>query len=120
MSDQILEQFKKTLISFLDELISQFSNDSELIFMRIMVKDQISTKKLMNHFLLKLVEGREKIKERNDEIFKSDFFTFGKINGLKRIKQMWIRNEIHKDDKETIWTWLDVIVILCDKYTKND
>lgn len=118
MSEQILKQFKTTLISFLDELISQFPHDSELILLRIMVKDQMPIKKLMDHFLLKLIDGRQNIKDRNDDIFKTDFFTFGAVNGLKKIKRMWIRDEIDKDDKETIWSWLDAIVFLCDKYSK--
>ena len=49
MSDiQILIQFKKSIISFIDELIEAFPTEPDLIILRIFIKDQISIENVIN------------------------------------------------------------------------
>ena len=49
--NSILQQFKDNLVSFLDELIDVFPSESELILLRIFIKDQIPTEDILNKFI---------------------------------------------------------------------
>ena len=123
MSDkqQILKTFKSTLISFIDELISQYPNDSELILIRIFLKDQIPIQSIMNEFLLKLNTYKPMIEKKDDAVFEDDdFLTFGQQSGLTNLKKLWKANNIDDEDKDIIWEWLNSFVFLCEKYQKID
>jgi len=114
---QILNTFKTTLISFVDELIGQFPRDAELILIRIFLKSNKSMVDVMNEFLLKLSKHKELIRSRNDELFQiDDFLTFGKLKGLSTLKRNWVMNNIDDDDKQVIWEWLNSFVFICEKY----
>ena len=47
----ILNEFKKGLISFFDELIEQFPEHGDLVVIRILLKDQLPVTQIMNHFI---------------------------------------------------------------------
>ena len=70
MTDQILIQFKNSLVSFLDELIELFPQEPELIILRIFTKDQIPIEDIMNKFIYAI---------NKKYILK---FKFGIFNGL--------------------------------------
>lgn len=117
----ILDQFKKQLISFFDELISQFPEAPELVILRILFKDQIHIEEVMNRFVYKLVLVREQIKNRDDAFFLEDntFFSFTSKENVNSLKKLWRSNKMDNEDKLTVWKWMDSFVFLADKYAKN-
>lgn len=115
----VLTQFKKTLISFLDELISQFPNEPDFVIVRIIVKDQIDINDVMKIMKVKLESCKDMITKRDEEFFLqndslfSDLLSKDKTNHFKRI---WRSESLDDDDKTVIWQWVDSFVILSDKY----
>jgi len=118
---QLLKTFKTTLILFIDELIGQFPKDSELILMRIFLKDQIPIKEVMDIFLIKMNKFKPMIENKDDSIFReSDFLSFGDQAGFTNLKKQWLANNIDDEDKAVIWEWLNSFIFLCEKYQKLD
>lgn len=123
MTDQILIQFKNSLVSFLDELIELFPQEPELIILRIFTKDQIPIEDIMNKFIYAInkndKEYKKYISDRNEIFFlESDVFeTISKIKSLN-FKKLWRSENLDNDDKETVWRWIDSFVVLSDRYSK--
>lgn len=117
---KILKQFKKSLIDFMDELISQLPEQSDLILARIFLKDQVPIKEVMDWFIEQLQDVREQIKERDEQYFMSNQSIFNKIsqNKVNNFKTLW-RGYLDDETKDTIWKWLDSFVFLADKYIKT-
>jgi hypothetical protein len=117
----ILDQFKKQLISFFDELISQFPEAAELVILRILFKDQIPIEEVMKRFVHKLVVVRDLIKNRDDSFFleNNTFFSFTSKENITSLKKLWRSNKMDDEDKLTVWKWMDSFVYLADKYAKN-
>lgn len=116
----ILNQFKQHLISFLDELISQFPEEPDLIILRIFFNDQIPIKNVVETFAHKLLTVREMISKRDENFFLEHNAIFDTLNKDKvnHFKRLWRSGRLDKEDKEVVWRWIDSFVILTDKYQK--
>jgi hypothetical protein len=117
---QVLQQFKNQLITFFDELISQFPSEPDLIIIRIFLKDQVSIKDVLIFFVHKLLTVRDMIKERKEEFFLDNNSLFqslskGKVNHFKKL---WMSGRLDDEDKAVVWKWVDSFVFLADKYQK--
>jgi hypothetical protein len=124
---QQIKEFKNNIITFFDELIDQFPDLGELVIMRIFLKDQICIKDVieMTGFQLNKNQGiiRKMIKDRNEEFFleENNFFDVlseNKKNNFLKFSSIWRSKRLDKEDKETIWKWIDSFVFLTDKYNK--
>ena len=111
-------KFKEQLVSFLDELIDQFPFQTEFIIMRIFIKDQINIHDILTQFIKDVLPLRELIKERDEKFFLStDIVCYPKKP--KFFRDFWFSDLLDKDDKETIWRWMDVFVLLAQNYNKK-
>ncbi len=123
---QILQQFKKQLISFFDELISQFPEEPDLVLIRIFLNDQMPIKDVMDVFIRKInkpAEGdgftiREMIKNRNESFFVENNSVFQEISKMKvnHFKKLWMSGRLDVEDKKIVWKWVDSFLYLSDKY----
>jgi len=121
-SSEILCEFKKNLITFIDELIGQFPSEIDFIFIRIYLKDQIPIEKIMDIFLTTILKDDQKIKkmarERNEAFFLDNVFdSFGK-DKVDNFKKLWRSGRLDKADKKIVWSWFDTFIYLADKYNK--
>ena len=121
---EILTEFKKNLICFMDELIEQFPTEGDLIMLRIFIKDQAIIADVINNFTHKINtnnnELRKMIKDRNENFFLNhSMFDLASKNKINHFKKIWRSGCLDKEDKETIWNWVDSFVYLSDKYEKN-
>ena len=70
---RILSQFKTSLISFIDELIVMFPNESDFIIARIFINDQVPIEDVINAFSEKIYANnnllKKMIKERDESFF---------------------------------------------------
>jgi hypothetical protein len=120
---EILTEFKTQLLSFFDELISQFPRQGDLVIIRIFLANQIPIVEAMEIFIQRLntnnQELKKMIKERNELFFLEHnlFDNLGK-DKVMNFKQLWISDNLDKQDKEVIWKWVDTFVYLSDKYAK--
>jgi hypothetical protein len=129
---QVLKEFKNNLISFFDELIDQFPEMGDLVMVRIFLKDQISTKDVIEIFSFQINKNEQQIrkiiKERNEQFFleENNFFDSitntsindGTKNKVSKFQNIWRSNRLDAEDKETIWKWIESFVYLTDKYNK--
>lgn len=119
-TEEILKEFKKTLISFFDELIEQFPSEGSLIFLRIYLNDQICIKEVMDNFIVKINKNNEEllniIENRNDIYFlENNVFEINKQT-FNKLKKIWCTG-LDKEDKNLIWKWIDSFVYFAKKYS---
>jgi len=118
---EILQELKKQLIIFFDELISQFPEEGDLIVMRLFLTNQIPIKDIMDNFILKINMDNQKlrnmIKTRNETFFlEHDIFEQLDQQKVSHFKRIWRSGNLDEDDKDTIWCWIDTFIKLADMY----
>jgi len=122
---EILKEFRKHLVSFLDELIEQFPQEGDIVVFRLFVTNQMPIKTYLDKFCLELnnnnFSSRQKIAERDDKYFldipiSNDTENFFRLPYLRKL---WTSPNLDFDDKEVIWKWLDLFVKLADKYQET-
>ena len=122
-TEQILSEFKTSLITFFDELIEQFPEEPDLIIIRIFFNDQIPVKDVMDLFNFKInTENqllKKMVKDRNEKFFLEHniFDALGK-DQVNHFKKLWRSGRLDDDDKAVVWKWIDSFVYLGDKYMK--
>jgi len=137
---RILSQFKTSLISFIDELIVMFPNESDFIIARIFINDQVPIEDVINAFSEKIYANnnllKKMIKERDESFFlKNNVFSYfgdDKVNKFKDIcpldiienkvnkfKDIWVSDTLEESDKITMWKWVDIFVILADRFNNK-
>ena len=121
---EILRKFKDTIISFLDELISQFPIEADLVIFRIFLKDRVPIVEVINYFVSKILPLKNMVKNRDEDFFLNHCnlmedinkqSTKGKINNFKKL---WRSPTLDDDDKEVVWQWFDIFITLSEKYQK--
>lgn len=124
---EILNEFKRQMIAFLDELVEQFPEQGDLVFARLYLSTQIDPCDIMAPFLLYINgnngELRKMVKARNEAFFLEhslldslDPTQRSKANHFKRI---WRSGQLDDDDKDIIWSWIDTFIYLGDTYEKS-
>ena len=121
---EIENQFKNALISFLDELISQFPQEGDLVIFRIFLKDRMPITNILNFFVHKIVPLKQMIVDRNEDFFMNHCNLFDAINPdkkdkLNHFKKLWRSGSLDDDDKRVVWEWFDSFVFLSEKYQKS-
>lgn len=122
---EILKQFKKTLISFLDELIDQFPKEADLVIFRIFLKDRVPIVNVMNYFMHKILPLKNMVTERNEDFFMNhcslfeDFQNQQNKEKINHFKKLWRSSSLDKEDKRVVWDWFDSFIFLTEKYQKS-
>lgn len=121
---EILKQFKNALISFLDELISQFPSEGDLVIFRIFLKDRVPIENVINYFVLKILPLKKMVQERDEDFFLNKCTLFESIQSpdkkgkVNRFKKLWRSPLLDNDDKRVVWEWFDSFIYLSEKYQK--
>lgn len=121
--NDVLREFKKSIIAFIDELITQFPNEGDLVIARIFLNDQIPIRDVMLIFNQKINQDngklRQMIKDRNEAFFlEHDIFDFVGKNKANHFKRLWRSGQLDDDDKHVVWKWIDSFVYLADRFIK--
>lgn len=122
---EILKKFKDTVISFLDELISQFPQEADLVIFRIFLKDRVPIVDVINYFVRKVLPLKNMVKNRNEDFFLNHCTLMEDINNQKtkgrvnHFKKLWRSETLDDEDKEVMWQWFDTFITLSEKYQKN-
>ena len=121
---RILNVFRGSILSFLDELIDQFPNEVNLVIAKVFLKDTIPIEMTMNKFIEKLEKNnfqlKRMVKKRDDDfflendIFSIDSYSVGKTS-VNHFRNIW-QSEIDDDDRSIIWDWIDNFIKISDKY----
>jgi len=121
---RVLAEFKSSLITFFDELITQFPSEPDLVIARIFLNDQVSIKDVMDQFILKMntEEGllKKMVKDRNENFFlEHNIFDYLGKDRVNNFKRLWRSGNLDEEDKEVVWKWIDSFIYLGDKYVKS-
>lgn len=114
--DRIINEFKKQITIFCDELIEQFPEEGDLVIMRIFLIDQVQIEDILKFFTKKLESLREMITERNESFFLENDILYEQLdsNKVSYFKKLW--PNLDQEDRDVVWKWFDLFVILSDKF----
>lgn len=115
----LLQQLKNNISEFLNELISSFQNESNLVKMRLFV-DNIPHDLLMEGCIKFIYPWKEMISKKDETFFleKDDIFSKFDKSDVNHFKELWLSEEMTPDDKKVIWSWFKRIVSKVEKYVK--
>ena len=124
---QLLNEFKTQIIKFLDELIDQFpENCAEFVIIRIFVKDQIPLADVLGRFIAEVLPYKKIIKKRDSAFFLESRVIYDAVGGsqagsdnVNQLKKLWESKRLDDDDRETIWKWMDLFILLAERYFKK-
>ena len=113
------------MINFLDELVDQFPSEGDFIIIRIFLKDKIPVQDIMNNFITNVLPHKEKIQKKDEKFFvdgganlyNNVYKSYGKTK-VDLFKKLWKSEQLDKEDREIIWKWINLFVILSEKYMK--
>lgn len=120
---RILEEFKKCLIMFLDEFITQFPTNSELVKARIYLCNQIKIKNVLESFIFKINTQNSILKKMikdHDENFFLEYNLlecFGYNNEMNSFRKIWRTGNLDTENKNIVWKWLDSFLFFAEKYS---
>lgn len=116
---QILTAFKTSAKSFLDELISTFPNEQDLVLLRVLLtSDSVPITELVNHFIHKVLPQKQLIEARDESFFTKNPSLFGSFSSKDTLRNLWTSGRLSRDNKEVIWQWFDLFVKLSEKCVK--
>lgn len=120
---EVLIQFKSGLITFIDELINQFPEETDFVLLRIYLKNQYPIEKVMNMFIMKILPLKEMVVQRNENFFLNhchilDISTTNDEKKVNHFKKLWRADRLDDDDKQIVWKWFDSFIFLTEKYQK--
>ncbi len=119
MTELILKEFKNNIIDFLDELIEQFPEETDIVIGRIYIKDRISADELMSNFIKSLVPFRQRIVDEDDIFFMENagsLFSSSNSSRVNHFKVIWKSSKLQQDDRKVIWSWFKAFLHLADKF----
>jgi len=119
----LIKEFKTQLVTFLDELIDQFPNEGDLILIRIFIKDQIPMADVLGRYQRDILPYEHKVKNRDEKFFLEHELLYAKTpigsEKVNHFKELWTKNIIDKNDKDTVWRWMDVFNLIARKYVNH-
>ena len=113
---EVLKLFKLNMIEFLDQLIEQFDQEGDLIVMRFFISEQIPLEDLMNRFISYIYPLKDMILKRNEKFFLERDDIFGSSPADKVIHFKELYKNMDTDDRDTLWSWFDRFISICEKY----
>jgi len=123
---EVLIEFKKNLVMFLDELIESFPQEGDLIVFRIFINDQAPIKDVVDAFNYNINKDdqnlRRMVKDKNEHFFlENDPFNLANETqeSVNHFKTLWRSGKLDKEDKNVIWRWITTFVYLGDKFAQS-
>jgi hypothetical protein len=110
------------MIEFLDELIEQFPKEAQLILARLYLSTQVGEEDLMKAFITEVLPLKNVIEIRDEKFFlESNANVLQKCDSsiLDHFRLLWKSSALDDDDKEVIWKWFDMFILLSENYQKS-
>jgi hypothetical protein len=119
----IIREFRARLVEFLDELIEQFPHEGEFVIIRIFIKDQVPMADVLGRFIRDLLPFADQVKARDEKFFLNNtlLYTGAAVaqNKVNHFKELWLSNQLEKDDREAAWKWMDLLNAIAMQYYNN-
>lgn len=118
----VSDRIQKLLISFFDELIEQFPSEQDFVSIRILISNKsIPMSKFIDMWIIDFERDKDLVKKRDPSFFTVDGGTFSKIGKasiLESFRRSWKIVHQDKENEDTIWKWMDSLIILIERYKK--
>ncbi len=114
----VLKEFKKSILQFIDELIEQFPQESDLKIIKIFIQNEVPVEIAINNFITYAIPLKEEIKSRNDDFFLNNSNIFNFLNNDKAFHMKNVWKTLDSDTKSVVWDWFDYLVNISEKYIK--
>ena len=117
---QLMYEFRNQLINFLDELIEQFPEESDLYIIRIFMKDQIPVYDVLGRYIRDLLPLKKIVDKRDESFFLQNDILYEQsgvaIDKVNNFRQLWLSDKLDDNDREVIWKWMDLLNNISAKY----
>jgi hypothetical protein len=104
--------FNTHLKMFVDQMASRFPERDEMALCKMYVGSQLSSRLMADNFRSKVVRYRGMCYDRDEEFLDKVSAAFAH-NIKLGLHDMW--GQIDEDERESIWAWLDVLVMDAEK-----
>lgn len=111
---QILTEFKRHLVMFLDELIETFPKETDFITLRILVKDQIPASIIMDAFVEDIDHVEQQVHAMDPKFFTDGNVIFKRLDREKQFVKVW--EESSHDNRDVMWVWFKQFTLFVRKY----
>jgi len=116
----LMYDFRTQLLNFLDELIEQFPEESDLMIIRIFMKDQVPVYDVLGRFIRDLLPLKKEVDERNETFFIENTILYTQngiaSNKVNHFRELWLSDKLDGDDREMIWKWMDLLNNIGSQY----
>jgi hypothetical protein len=120
---QLMYEFRNQLVNFLDELIEQFPEESDLYIIRIFLKDQIPVYDVLGRYIRDLLPLKKIVDERDEKFFLQNDVLYEQsgvaLNKVNNFRQLWSSDKLDDNDREVIWQWMDLLNNIGGQYYKK-
>lgn len=103
-------RLKRSLVGFIDDLITLFPTNNELVTLRIVVDSQIPAEMIMDTFTQNLEYFKIKSESRDETLFSEKNPIFEQLGQGELFLTVWqeISHDVH--NKNMMWSWVDHLV----------
>lgn len=122
---KLLKEFRDQMVKFFDEIIEQFPLEGDFVVIRIFLKDKIPIEKIMLQFVKNVLPFKQQVKNRDEKFFLNNINLYSEAsrmygkNKVNYFKKIWVSGNLDKEDKEIIWKWMDLFILLSERYNKK-
>lgn len=121
-TSELLVVFKDQLLNFTDELLEIFQNEPKLILLRVYIENNLIVEDAIKRFG-KALNGSDDlttmIQKRNECFFINYDMMKLKDNDTNQANfmlELWNDKRLDDEDKDVIWTWIDLFVNITKCY----
>lgn len=118
---KILQIFKSQTINFINDMISLFPEEGDLLVLKMFITDQANIADIVDRVVLRLNENngemKKMLREHNDKYITTITITTENYKeSVEKFKSKWNNGSLDKKDKEMFWKYADTFILLCDRY----
>lgn len=115
---RLMHEFRSQLINLLDELIEQFPEETDLVFIRIFMRDQIPVSDVLGRYIRDLLPLKNQIEQKDSSFFIQNSVLYTQIADSKvnHFKNLWLSDKLDDDDRDIIWQWMALLTKIADQY----
>lgn len=115
---RFMHEFRSQLINLLDELIEQFPEETDLVFIRIFMRDQIPVSDVLGRYIRDLLPLKHQIDQKDSSFFIQNSVLYTQIADSKvnHFKDLWLSDKLDDEDRDIIWQWMAVLTKIADQY----
>ena len=118
---KLLSYFRDQMLRFLDEIIEQFPDQPDFVFVRLVMKDKVPVDDMMGRFIQSILVEKHIVINRDLSFFKRDFVkgyeNWENMNRIfNEVKKLYFSERLDEEEREVIWKWFDLFIKICEQY----